>query len=128
MKPKPERDFVAHLILKKSNVALRALLALYDRQTPLEQATAETLSSNGRGFNKTDANTFTKMAEGAIQRGYLTAQELAVCRKLDKRGVPRLAKYWAQILDAFGDQVYAQVAKKLPSSETSSGDPLRDVA
>jgi hypothetical protein len=50
------------LIEKDDNVAISALLSLYDRQTADEQATEATRHQNGQGFNACDAALLTSFA------------------------------------------------------------------
>lgn len=51
---------------------------------------------NGRGFAGLDAEIGTKMVKFYLNRGYLTPNQIAVWRKVGKRGM-RIAVYWKQL-------------------------------
>jgi hypothetical protein len=81
------------------------LVGLYDQQTKSEQVRGQTFDRNGRGFSAADAPDFTKMAQFFLAHGYLRDFQLAMCRKLDKNGRPRLAKYHRQICERLNSKV-----------------------
>jgi hypothetical protein len=91
------RDLVSRRLLEDDTFVFDALQFLYDLQTDHEKAIARTLDSNFQGFNWPDAKVCSPIAKVSAARGYLTAEELVVCRELRKDGVPRLAKYWRQL-------------------------------
>lgn len=77
--------------LQKSNEwVVKGLLALYARQTQVEQRTEKTHDKNWRGFNATDAPRLTSYAKFYQQRGFLTEKQLYVARK-------RIMKYAQQL-------------------------------
>jgi hypothetical protein len=92
-------------MLSASNYAVeRALLRLYERQTSTEQSSERTEDRNGVGFSAFDAEIFSSFAKQILTnpRGYANGQRLSpgqlhVCRKLDKRGHMKIAKYARQL-------------------------------
>lgn len=92
-----DRDAVVDL-LQSSDVALaRAILTLYERQTPNERADSKTVVSNGRGFNAKDAAFLSSIARALPKYGNrMTYNQARVARKM----VP---KYWRQLLEEIED-------------------------
>jgi hypothetical protein len=77
-------------LANKRGWAERAIVVLWERQTPTEQATESTGHSNGRGFNAIDAPLLSSFAK-QIQRGrHLTEKQLAWAHK-------KLPKYARQV-------------------------------
>jgi hypothetical protein len=111
---------IAKLLLTDDEFVLFALQLVYDEQTEYEQETRATVASNRRGFNVVDARKFTKIAEDAMERGYLEPDELSKCRKLNKRGLPVLAKYAGQIRSVY-EAALTRIPRKPPTQEGSSG-------
>lgn len=83
---------------KVSNMVGRALVALYNRQTPDERQTETATHDNHRGFDAFDAKQGTEAAQYFIKYGcfYLKWQWQQWTRK-NKRGIPRIAKYAKQL-------------------------------
>lgn len=68
----------------------KALVALYDRQTEEEQASNQTTSANGIGFNGVDAPFLSSCAEGVKKYGRLTPKQVASVRRTIKKYVGQL--------------------------------------
>lgn len=84
--------------------AERAILALYERQTTVEQATHTTREKNGRGFSAFHADYMTSLAKQLLKPGYhLTDKQLNSARKI-------LRHYVGQLV-----QIADEKAKKLQS-------------
>lgn len=82
-----------HALLDKSDKAvMRALLALYARQTQDEKAMGYTSHANGAGFNKRDAEWLSDIARKVPIYGRLTPRQTAAVR-------PRMKFYWRQLVD-----------------------------
>jgi hypothetical protein len=76
-------------------IVYRMLLALYEKQTEGEKIVGDTTERNGEGFNGTDANFLSSVAENAKRFGGLTdKQALWVGKKLRKYAgqLERIAK------------------------------------
>jgi len=71
--------------------SITSLLGLYDFQTDEEQVIQGTVEKNGVGFNSTDANFCTSIAEQIIEGRYPSHKQLAALQKI-------LPKYQKQIL------------------------------
>lgn len=75
----------------------RALVALLDRQTADEQASADTRVVNGIGFTGADAYSGTLTAKSYRARKALVDWQLEKWTKPAKNGYPRLCKYARQL-------------------------------
>ena len=71
----------------------RALVVLFERQTPSEQELEHTGELNGRGFSKMDSEILTSFAKQVMARNWLSDSQYAVCAK-------RLPAYSGQVFDA----------------------------
>lgn len=81
-----------HSLLKRSNAAvLRALIVVYQNQTPQEQHDGSTVDNNGLGFTGVDAEILTSFVNFYHRAGFLTERQLAITRN-------KITKYWAQLL------------------------------
>lgn len=81
-----------------------ALLVLFSRQTEDERNAAATIQHNGMGFTPFDADIFSSFARFILKSTRpdgqrLTVGQLNVCRKLNAKGVMRIAKYAGQLAD-----------------------------
>lgn len=98
------REYIQELLMRDSQVGMhsvgRALLVLLKNQTDLEKRIAQTKIQNGEGFTQADAKRGTSMANFYKTRGFLTPKQVAYWRKTNIRGVPRISKYWRQLLEA----------------------------
>lgn len=81
----------------------KAIVALYNRQTRLEQQHGTTRDLNRVGFQVADSEDFGKFARKILSGNRLSESELAYCRRPWGRGadktMPTIAKYRGQILD-----------------------------
>ena len=86
------KEEIVRLIKTSDKMVYRSLEKLYARQTDEEQASRETISNNGLGFNGPDAHQLTQMVILYRKAGYLGPRLLGIARA-------RLPKYWAQLLE-----------------------------
>lgn len=93
------REGIIALLATNDRAVERALVVLADRQTSDELAGKTTTKRNGRGFNQFDAPIFTDMALSVKRGRRLTPRQLALCRKENSHGTPRIAKYAGQLLE-----------------------------
>lgn len=100
---KHTKESIQNLLMRNDSIGMkavgRALVVLLDRQTSYEQRAKVTRNHNLRGFSPQDARMGTEQAWFFKNRGYLTERQLAYWRRTDRRGVPRIAKYWRQLLE-----------------------------
>lgn len=117
-----KKERISQRLLTDDDFFPQALALLLDHQTPEERRLRKTKDRNGVGFNGPDGKCLTALAEDAVERGYLTAEELATCRKPDKSGYPPLAKYWKQLWPLMEEEpvVLAFPTRKPPGSDGSS--------
>lgn len=88
-----DRDAVVDLISRNDEALKRALVTLYNRQTPVEQEALQTTEHNGRGFNGRDAGFLSDIARKLPRYGNrMTARQTVAVRKA-------LPKYWRQLLE-----------------------------
>lgn len=86
------RSKVQALIDARDDAAIRALLAVYAKQTDAEKNLDHTSEENSMGFSKFDAEILTSFAKQYNRSGYLTEKQMAICRN-------RMKRYWKQLLD-----------------------------
>jgi hypothetical protein len=92
-------------MLRTNNFAVeRALTVLYARQTADEQISKTTNNNNGCGFNMIDAEIFSSFAEQVAKSRYpkgqrLSPKQFGICRKENKHGRMKIAKYVNQLLE-----------------------------
>ena len=79
------------------HVVGRALVVLLNNQTADEQANNVTSHSNGYGFTGADAYSGTITAKYYLSHKRLEEWQIALWTRKNGRGVPRLAKYHAQL-------------------------------
>ena len=95
------RDSLTALVLRGDEVAMhaigRALVHLLDRQTRIEAETNTTRVWNEVGFTGTDGRSGALSAKYYLKHGRLEQWQIDKWTKLNRRGVPRIAKYWKQI-------------------------------
>jgi len=87
------KDDVLALLDTNKAAVVKALEALYARQTADERATLTTRVHNGRGFNSKDATFLSDVARKLpLYNRNITDRQLARVR-------PMLRKYWRQLLE-----------------------------
>jgi hypothetical protein len=95
------KEYIQALLMREDEVGMhavgRALVLLHNRQTYTEQRAKEVQWNNGRGFTPTDAEWGTDMARFYLSRNFLSPRQLAVWRRPNSQGIPRICKYWRQI-------------------------------
>jgi hypothetical protein len=79
----------------------RAIVAIYERQTPDEKATHETSKTNGVGFSKFDAEFLSSLAEWIKRGRTLTPRQLAIGRNKIKR-------YHRQLVELANEKAQSQ--------------------
>ena len=80
-------------LLKRNNKAVeRAILLLYSFQTETEKGDGYTSASNGKGFNKFDAEILSSYAVQLQEGRHLTIKQMCVAR-------PKILKYTKQIFN-----------------------------
>ena len=94
-----DKNAIVNLLANSDKAVARALIVLNERQTSYEQNAKGTRDHNGRGFKPCHAFMGTSMAEFYQRNNYLSAKQIAYWRKADKRGTPRIACYWKQLLE-----------------------------
>lgn len=83
---------IREMLLTSDRALARGIVAIYRRQTPGERGAKATMEDNGRGFNASDARTFSLMAELLLAGGALTVEQKLAARE-------RLPKYAGQLLE-----------------------------
>ena len=108
------KENIVNLLATNDKAVGRALMVLTERQTIDEREAKDTKYRNGVGFTPADSKVGVSMGQQFQNRNFLTAKQIAYWRKPNSKGVMRVAKYWAQLLDAAKEkQAAAQAAMKL---------------
>lgn len=85
---------------KRAHIVGRACLALFKRQTEDERAVNSAKHTNSRGFTQADARQGSITAKYYIKHGKLEDWQVERWLKADRRGTPRIVKYWKQLAEA----------------------------
>ncbi len=99
MEKKLDKEYIVKLLSNSDLAIARALVVLRERQTFDEREAKDTKYANGKGFTPADARMGVSMAEHFIQHNKLTENQLNYWRKLNDKGVMRIAKYWKQLIE-----------------------------
>lgn len=94
------KEAIIELLARNDKAVGRALVVLTARQTFDEKQNQDTKYQNGVGFTPADAKMGVSMGEQFLRKNYLSTGQLAYWRKPNAKGVMRIAKYWAQLIDA----------------------------
>lgn len=91
-KPEPfyNRGKIQDMLVFNDRAVLRAVVAIYKRQTDEEKNAEATKESNGRGFTGVDAPLLSSFAKQILQRGTLSHKQLDIARR-------KIMKYWKQL-------------------------------
>lgn len=90
---KTKKETIAHfkeMIATDDAWCCRALVRIYERQTPEEQLIYHVKELNGCGFNKMDANVMTAFAKRILENKTLSQRQMDLLHK-------RLPKYSEQL-------------------------------
>ena len=86
------KEEVLNYINTNDNGLYKALEYLYSCQTDAEKESAVTSVTNGKGFNKFDAEFLTSICKQLLERKFLTPKQKEVARK-------KIKKYIKQLVD-----------------------------
>ncbi len=92
------KETIIQLLERNDTAVGRALVALNKRQTADEQVDKTTRVHNSMGFRPCDAYMGTSLAKWFEEKGFLTAKQLAWCRKPNSKGKIRISCYAGQLL------------------------------
>jgi hypothetical protein len=90
--PKDSPDYIRWLIDTRDDAVERAVLAIFSRQEPDEQAHGTTHKSNGVGFSSFDAPHATRFAKWIKSGNQLSGWHLDKARKMMRKYVRQLAE------------------------------------
>jgi hypothetical protein len=110
--PVLDKTYIQALVQGNDKAAIRALLAIYDRQTESEKAAQVTKESNGIGFSGCDSEILSSFAEWYKAKGYLSPKQLAIAKR-------KISRYWKQLLqisEENGHTVSYKVTKKVKNA------------
>lgn len=91
----------------------KALVHLFNRQTVVEQKSNDTRYHNEMGFTPADAHSGCLTAKYYLRHGKLEDWQIQRWIRPNKKGVPRLAKYWRQI----DEEAQKKALRKIKESE-----------
>lgn len=86
------KETIQELLDTNDKAVLRAVLAIYDRQTDDEQLSEQTRELNNIGFSGVDGEIMSSFAKQIQKRGFLSAKQMLIARKKMKR-------YWRQLAE-----------------------------
>ena len=86
------KEKIQSLLDRNDEAVYRAMLRIYERQTPTEQAYQATTDWNSIGFTGVDGEIMSSFTEAYKKYGRLTTKQMAIARK-------KMKKYWKQLLD-----------------------------
>ena len=86
------KDSIKQLLMDSDKAVMRGIVAIYNRQTDLEQSCETTHDINGVGFNGPDAPFLSSLAKQILGKGYLTERQLEIARK-------KMLKYSKQLTE-----------------------------
>jgi len=89
---KSGRDAIRDMIVTNDEWAVRALLAIYGRQTAYEQSTDSTQDHNNVGFSSCDAEILSSFARQYQKNRWLSAKQMCILRR-------KMVKYTRQLLE-----------------------------
>lgn len=89
----------------------RALVALLRRQTEAEQIMNSTTLHNDVGFTGADGRSGCLTAKSYLKNKRLLDWQLNKWTKPNKRGIPRIAKYWKQLDEVAKEREQAVINK-----------------
>ena len=84
-------ETIRNLLSQNDEAVRRALIAINNRQTHVEQRVGRTIENNGRGWNGRDAELMSSFADQLQRRGWLSFKQMCIARR-------RLMKYAGQLL------------------------------
>ncbi len=100
----PER--VIALLNTSDEAVERAIVVIYERQTPDEQNHECVKYLNGRGFSAHDVEFGTSLAKGCLKYGHLTAKQMPYARKMT-------IKYAGQLADEANERLLKEMETTL---------------
>lgn len=101
---------IVELLATNDKAVCRALVLLNERQTWDEQTCENTKYDNGRGFRPAHARMGTSMAKWFLEKGFLSAKQIAYWRRPMKCGNMRIGIYWAQLAEEAAKKAAAKAA------------------
>jgi len=94
---KAKIEFIKEMLVTSSAWQLRALMVIYDRQTPMEKATEETKEHNHIGFSGAHAEICSSLALQYLDRKYLSPKQMNILAKI-------MPRYWKQVMSVTDEQ------------------------
>lgn len=106
-------------------VACWGLLRVYARQDEHEKTSGQATELNGEGFSKCDSEILTSLSQFLLERGFLTAKQMAIVHQ-------SLPKYWRQVVERLNqveqNSLLAGVVPVAPATiETEDQPSLQEV-
>jgi hypothetical protein len=115
-----DKEGIQRLLAENDKAVVRAVAAIYARQTASEQSTESTVESNGVGFNYADARLGTYYGQYIARRGALTGHHLQKARRM-------MMKYWRQLAEIANAKQPTVVEPKIEAAGFRPIEPDEDV-
>jgi hypothetical protein len=121
---KEMRAVVDKYILTNVGFVTWGLQNMFDQHTPEEKSQLTIIVKDGRGFSKFDGELL-EVASVVKQRGWATEDQVAFCRKKNKKGRCRLGRYGKQLIalvmaESCRDSLTQKLAAYLPPAMLES--------
>ncbi|MBQ0112178.1 MAG: hypothetical protein KBT03_03520 [Bacteroidales bacterium] len=103
-------QYLKDLVKSNDTALLRAIVLIYDNQTPEEKQNEESVTDNNIGFTKWDAKEMSEIAKKIKAGEQLTAGEMAKSRN-------KMQKYWKQLMHISKKQQAEKEAQELAEAQ-----------
>ena len=109
--------YLKDLLKTNDKALLRAIVLIYDNQTPEEKDKGESIEDNCIGFSKIDAKEMGDIARKIKANKALTKGELAKSRN-------KMQKYWKQLMIISKKQAEAKMAEEELATQKENAEKL----
>ena len=111
------KAYLKDLLKTNDKALLRAIVLIYDNQTPEEKDKGESIEDNCIGFSKIDAKEMGDIARKIKANKALTKGELAKSRN-------KMQKYWKQLMIISKKQAEAKIAAEELATQKENAEKL----
>jgi hypothetical protein len=102
------KEYLQNLLVKNQNALYKAILVIYDRQTPDEKESYVSVHDNNKGFSKVDCEFLTGIAKKILHGQPLTKDEYYKARN-------KMKKYWKQLMIVSKQKMARKVDEESPN-------------
>lgn len=114
------KAYLQKLVRTNDKALLRAVIAIYDRQTPSERISGQSTEDNGVGFTKWDAEEMSDIAIKIKNGLRLSPNEMLHTRIV-------MPKYWRQLMDISKATVARRIEEEYNMLRSREAERFKDV-